>query len=81
MQELAALIPTTVTDDNTVPAATATVLQSSQSSIILAQYWEAHAQNTDMVGWIKIDGTRVNYPVMYTADDFYMSHGFDKRNP
>jgi sortase B len=79
MQELAALIPTTVTDDNTVPAATATVLQSNQSPIILAQYREAHAQNTDMVGWIKIDGTRVDYPVMYTADDFYMFHGFDKK--
>ncbi len=50
-----------------------------QVPVILAQYKELHEQNTDMTGWIKIDGTVIDYPVMYTADDFYLSHGFDKK--
>lgn len=47
---------------------------------ILPQYLELHEQNTDMAGWLKIDGTSIDYPVMYAPDDgeFYLSHGFDK---
>lgn len=34
-----------------------------------------------MVGWIKIDGTAIDYPVMYTPNDgdFYLTHGFNKQ--
>lgn len=37
-------------------------------------------KNSDMVGWIKIDGTRINYPVMHTPSkpDFYLYRAFDK---
>ncbi len=47
---------------------------------VLSGYQKLHGRNPDMVGWVKIDGTSVNYPVMYTPDDgeFYLSHGFDK---
>ena len=47
---------------------------------IWAQYRKLHEQNGDMAGWIKIDGTGIDYPVMYTPDDgaFYLTHGFDK---
>ena len=40
---------------------------------------ELYAQNPDVVGWIKIDGTRVDYPVMFTPDDEekYLYNGFD----
>jgi hypothetical protein len=44
-----------------------------RTPVILAQYQELHERNADMVGWIKIDGTAIDYPVMYTADDFYLS--------
>ena len=45
------------------------------------QYGELFAQNHDMIGWISIDGTRMDYPVMQTTDqpNFYLKHGFDKR--
>ena len=38
------------------------------------------ASNSDMVGWIKIDGTNINYPVMHTPEnpDFYLNHDFYK---
>jgi len=45
---------------------------------MLEEYRELYARNTDMVGWIQIDGTVIDYPVMYTADDFYLDHGFDR---
>lgn len=47
---------------------------------ILRTYQELKAQNSDMVGWISIEGTKINYPVMYTPDqpDFYLTHNFEK---
>lgn len=36
------------------------------------------ARNPDFVGWIKIDGTNLSFPVMYSPDnpDFYLRHDF-----
>lgn len=36
---------------------------------ILPELAENAAQNPDLVGWIKIDGTKINYPLMYTPED------------
>ena len=48
--------------------------------VILPAYAELYEQNSDMVGWICIEDTRVNYPVMQSPydSDFYLNHGFDK---
>lgn len=37
-------------------------------------------QNKDMIGWIKIEDTKVNYPVMHTPydEEFYLRRNFDK---
>lgn len=32
-------------------------------------YGDVYEKNNDMIGWIKIDGTRIDYPVMQTKDD------------
>ena len=38
-------------------------------------------KNPDTVGWIKVDGTKVNYPVVQAEDnDYYLSHAFNKRS-
>ena len=39
-----------------------------------------YAQNSDLVGWISIPGTRIDYPVMQSKDNpnFYLKHAFDK---
>ena len=44
------------------------------------KYAEVFAQNDDLIGWISIPGTRIDYPVMQTKDDpdFYLKHAFDK---
>lgn len=37
------------------------------------------AKNPDTVGWIKVDGTKVNYPVVqYEDNDYYLNHAFNK---
>lgn len=43
-------------------------------------YKDVFAANSDFVGWIVIDGTNINYPVMQTpgSPDFYLKRGFDK---
>lgn len=36
-------------------------------------------RNEDFIGWISIEGTNLDFPVMYRPDskDFYLRHGFD----
>ena len=45
------------------------------------KYARVYERNTDMVGWICIEGTAIDYPVMQTVDepDFYLKHGFDRQ--
>lgn len=44
------------------------------------KYAEVFAQNNDLIGWISIPGTRIDYPVMQTKDnpDYYLKHSFQK---
>lgn len=47
---------------------------------ILPEYAELYQQNYDLIGWICIEDTKINYPVMQSVSnpDFYLKHGFDK---
>lgn len=47
---------------------------------ILPRYRDLYAQNPDMVGWLCIDGTGIDYPVMQTPGDneYYLRRGFDR---
>ena len=44
------------------------------------KYADVYNANTDFVGWLSIEGTNINYPVMQTPNnpDFYLKHSFDK---
>ena len=38
---------------------------------------DAIAKNSEVIGWIKIDGTVINYPVVQGEDnEFYITHGY-----
>lgn len=52
----------------------------SEGENVLARYQELYLQNEDMAGWISIDGTTVNYPVMQSVNEpnFYLKHNFEK---
>lgn len=61
-------------DENTEP------IQLTADKTLLPDYTELYFQNTDMVGWVSVANTNINYPVMQTPDNpnFYLKHGFDK---
>ena len=41
-----------------------------------------HAKNNDLVGWIKIEGTNIDYPVVQTPDEpeFYLRKDFEGKH-
>lgn len=45
---------------------------------MLPQYRELYDENHDMVGWLFIEDTRIDYPVMQTPEDesYYLSYDF-----
>lgn len=47
---------------------------------VLTEYGELFLQNTDMVGWLSVAGTTINYPVMQTKDNpnYYLKRNFAK---
>lgn len=53
---------------------------SGEEQGILPEYRELARENPDLVGWLKIDGTKINYPVMATPTDpqFYLRRNFQK---
>ena len=52
----------------------------SEEDAATEKYKALFEQNSDFVGWICIDGTNINYPVMWTPNNpnYYLKHGFDK---
>ena len=50
---------------------------------LLPEYREIYAENNDLAGWLQIDGTVINYPVLQsdTEEDsqFYLTHSFAKK--
>lgn len=53
--------------------------QSNNGDEKLNGYMELKSQNTDFIGWIKIDDTNINYPVMQSSSpNFYLRKNFNK---
>lgn len=63
-------------------------LKSSQEDMktdkgtVVGEYAELYRKNGDIIGWIEIEGTKVNYPVMWTPDnpEFYLRRDFNKKH-
>lgn len=50
-------------------------------SKILPQYRDLYALNNEMVGWLTVSATKIDYPVMQTEDDtYYLTHDFMHNN-
>lgn len=49
---------------------------------VLSEYRSLKKEHPDMVGWLRIDDTDINYPVMQKEKDnsYYLSHAFDGTN-
>ena len=48
--------------------------------MMLPEMRELYEQNNDFYGKLTIEGTVIDYPVMYSGDDFYINHNFYKNN-
>ena len=49
---------------------------------ILSQYDILYSMYPDLVGWIKVDGTPIDYPVMQdrTGEEYYLTHNFEGKD-
>ncbi len=49
---------------------------------VIEEYAELHSKNPDMIGWLKIEGTGIDYPVMQSSEEepeYYLTHSFEKK--
>ena len=71
----------TLGEGETAPSETVdrTITLRDEDGMLLC-YKNLYEMNNDMVGWLKISGTQLDYPVMQTPDDneFYLDKDFDK---
>lgn len=52
----------------------------TKKSEFLAKLGELKKQNSDLIGWIEIPDTNINYPVVQTDNnDYYVNHNFEKQ--
>ncbi len=51
---------------------------TGETVYVLPEYAQLYELNPDLVGWISIEGTKINYPVMQTPDrtDYYLHRDF-----
>lgn len=48
-------------------------------SLINVDFTDLKKDNSDTIGWIKVNGTNINYPFVQTTDNsYYLTHSFDK---
>lgn len=46
---------------------------------VLEEYRTLYSKNKKLIGWLKIDDTNIDYPVMQTANnEYYLDHNFDQ---
>ena len=71
---------TEATGDGAAEATTPKEETTTQNLAVLPEYAELIQQNPEMVGWISIDDTGINYPVVQKDNTYYLTHGFDQSN-
>lgn len=72
-------VPKVPQREESVPAAESPESEQN-SNTMLPDMQSVYDENNDVVGWIKIEGTVIDYPVMYTPDDgeFYLYKNYYK---
>ena len=50
-----------------------------EMNLIDVDFTELKEQNSDVAGWIQVNGTNINYPYVQTKNnEYYLTHSFDK---
>ncbi len=54
-------------------------MKTDQGTVI-GKYVDLYLANNDIIGWVSIEDTKIDYPVMQTRQDneYYLKRGFDK---
>ena len=82
--QVASLIREPETADPTQEAETEPTSEPAEEAVPVLTAFETYEavyeQNPDFVGWLSIEGTAIDYPVMQSPGepDFYLKHAFDK---
>lgn len=68
-----------ILDEQTALAASAEEAKELLQPEILSKFTELHAENPDFRGWLKIDGMKIDYPVMTREgdNDYYLDKNFE----
>ncbi len=55
--------------------------ETGDSIPVLPEYAQIYEMNNDLVGWISIEDTAINYPVLQTPDtpNYYLKRNFEKK--
>lgn len=55
--------------------------ESGEPVQLLPDFAQLYTMNNDLVGWIRVPGTNIDYPVMQTPDDpdYYLRRDFEKK--
>ena len=49
-------------------------------NLIDVNFEELKQKNNETIGWITVNGTKINYPFVQTKDNnFYLTHSLDKK--
>ena len=86
MDELSQVVSEAQTEETTeaTPEGTTEETEPKETTEpgMLPGYKDIYEQNNDTVGWIKMEGTKINYPVLQTPDDpnYYLYRDFDKKD-
>lgn len=69
-----------VEEDRDLPEASAPHVSTAEPTASLSPYAALKEDNGDLFGWIKLAGTKLDYPVMYTPQEpeYYLRRAFDK---
>lgn len=53
--------------------------ETEEDSRMLSKFEKLYQENPDIIGWLSIEGMKINYPVMQNEDDeYYLHHNFQK---
>ncbi|MGN0326663.1 MAG: class B sortase [Lachnospiraceae bacterium] len=60
------------------PSVAAVMAEHQSTPVILPEYIDLYHQNNDLIGWLSIEDTVIDYPVMQCIEDenYYLSHDF-----
>ena len=87
MDDLSQIVSNAQTETEAATQAPETVPETTKprpttAGGMLPGYKDIYEQNNDTVGWIKMEGTKINYPVLQTPNDpnYYLYRDFDKKD-